>query len=70
MNFDFWIKEQAKAHSRELRKTDRELVRDRHKLEDEERRLVRKNIFHKHTVVFCFSRQMKFVRMRRLGIKK
>jgi len=34
------IPEQAKAHSRELRKTDRELVRDRHKLESEEQRLV------------------------------
>lgn len=37
----FLLLEQAKAHSRELRKTDRELVRDRHKLEAEEQRLVR-----------------------------
>ena len=35
-----WISEQAKAHSRELRKTDRELVRDRHKLDAEEQRIV------------------------------
>ncbi|CAF1063890.1 unnamed protein product [Rotaria sp. Silwood1] len=34
------IPEQAKAHSRELRKTDRELVRDRHRLETEEQRIV------------------------------
>jgi len=34
------IPEQAKAHSRELRKTDRELARDRHKLDAEEQRLV------------------------------
>ncbi|CAF0831537.1 unnamed protein product [Rotaria sordida] len=40
------IPEQAKAHSRELRKTDRELVRDRHRLEAEEQRIlneIRKN---------------------------
>jgi hypothetical protein len=40
--FDF--KEQAKAHSRELRKTDRELVRDRHKLDAEEQRIVKISI--------------------------
>lgn len=34
------IPEQAKAHSRELRKTDRELVRDRHKLDGEEQRII------------------------------
>ncbi|CAF0990226.1 unnamed protein product [Adineta ricciae] len=34
------IPEQTKAHNRELRKTDRELVRDRHKLEAEEQRIV------------------------------
>ena len=34
------IPEQAKAHSRDLRKTDRELVRDRHKLDAEEQRIV------------------------------
>jgi charged multivesicular body protein 2B len=34
------VPEQTKAHSRELRKTDRELGRDRHKLEAEEQRLV------------------------------
>ncbi|CAF3442767.1 unnamed protein product [Rotaria sp. Silwood1] len=34
------VTEQAKAHSRELRTTDRELVRDRRKLEAEEQRLV------------------------------
>ncbi|CAF4065118.1 unnamed protein product [Rotaria sp. Silwood2] len=33
------MKEQAKAHTRELRKTDRELVRDRHRLETEEQRI-------------------------------
>lgn len=36
------IEEQAKAHSRELKRTDRELGRDRHQLEAEEKRLVRK----------------------------
>ncbi len=35
------MKEQAKAHSRDLKRTDRELVRDRHKIEAEEQRLVR-----------------------------
>jgi hypothetical protein len=39
--FFCFIEEQAKAHSRELRKTDRELVRDRHKLEAEEQRIVK-----------------------------
>ncbi|CAF2491713.1 unnamed protein product [Rotaria sp. Silwood2] len=34
------VAEQAKAHSRELRTTDRDLVRDRHKLEIEEQRLL------------------------------
>ncbi|CAF3371135.1 unnamed protein product [Rotaria socialis] len=34
------VSDQAKAHSRELRKTDRELVRDRHRLEAEEQRIV------------------------------
>ncbi|CAF3804955.1 unnamed protein product, partial [Rotaria socialis] len=33
------VSDQAKAHSRELRKTDRELVRDRHRLEAEEQRI-------------------------------
>ncbi|CAF3323009.1 unnamed protein product [Rotaria socialis] len=34
------VSDQAKAHSRELRKTDRELVRDRHRLDAEEQRIV------------------------------
>ncbi|CAF0974412.1 unnamed protein product [Adineta ricciae] len=34
------VTEQTKAHNRELKQTDRELVRDRHKLEAEEQRLV------------------------------
>ncbi|UJR38091.1 hypothetical protein I4U23_030771 [Adineta vaga] len=34
------VPEQTKAHTRELKQTDRELVRDRHKLEAEEQRLV------------------------------
>lgn len=36
-----FVLDQMKAHNRELRKTDRDLVRDRHKLEAEEQRLVR-----------------------------
>ena len=39
------VAEQAKAHSRELRRTDRELVRDRHKIENEEQRLVSNEIY-------------------------
>jgi hypothetical protein len=39
------MKDQAKAHSRDLKRTDRELVRDRHRIEAEEQRLVRDNIF-------------------------
>jgi len=50
----WFISEQAKAHSRELRKTDRELVRDRHKLEAEEQRLVGENIFHKYIFILLF----------------
>ncbi len=42
--FVWCFKEQAKAHTRELRKTDRELVRDRHKLEAEEQRIVKIDI--------------------------
>ncbi len=46
------IKDQAKAHSRELKRTDRELGRDRHKIEAEEQRLVRDNIFTINTYWF------------------
>jgi hypothetical protein len=41
LKFLFSIKEQTKAHGRELKRTDRELVRDRHKIDAEEQRLVR-----------------------------
>jgi charged multivesicular body protein 2B len=34
------VVEQTKAHGRELKRTDRELVRDRHKIDAEEQRLV------------------------------
>jgi len=63
--------EQAKAHSRELRKTDRELVRDRHKLEAEEQRIV--NFYFNLNQIFIFDfifRLMKFEKMHRLEIKK
>ena len=39
--FNFLFIEQTKSSNRELKKTDRELVRDRQKLEIEEQRLVR-----------------------------
>lgn len=49
--------EQVKAHNRELRKTDRELVRDRHRLETEEQRIVRLESFQfKLYIEFLFSR--------------
>jgi hypothetical protein len=50
--FSFLI-EQAKAHSRELRKTDRELVRDRNKLEAEEQRIV--NFYFNLNEIFHFD---------------
>jgi len=52
--FLFSIKEQTKAHGRELKRTDRELVRDRHKIDAEEQRLVRENIFHKYIIISIF----------------
>lgn len=39
-NYKFVFKDRAKEQSRELRKTDRELGRDRHKLEAEEQKLI------------------------------
>ena len=62
--------EQAKAHSRELRKTDRELVRDRHKLEAEEQRIVKFYLYANKNVVIGIFRSMKFEKMQRREIKK
>ncbi len=63
--------EQAKAHSRELRKTDRELVRDRHKLEAEEQRIVNFYFNLNQILIFDFIfRLMKFEKMHRVEIKK
>lgn len=64
--------EQAKAHSRELRKTDRELVRDRHKLETEEQRIVKEKNFHmtEEDDVFELFRSTKYERMQQVAIKK
>ncbi len=70
MTFLFTIKEQTKAHSRELKKTDRELVRDRQKLDAEEQRLVRADISINTYFYFYFCRLMKFERMQRLAIKR
>lgn len=64
-----FVLDQMKAHNRELRQTDRELVRDRHKLEAEEQRLVRNEISSMEARGNLF-RSTKYERMHRVAIRK
>ena len=51
------IKEQTKAHNRELRRTDRDLVRDRHQLEHEEQRIVKLRFLFSYLFIYFFLKQ-------------
>lgn len=67
----FPVIEQVKTHNRELKQTDRELVRDRHKIDAEEQRLVRGNIFHRYILIsFSILRWRRLRKQLRQATKK
>ncbi len=64
------MKDQAKAHSRDLKRTDRELVRDRHKIEAEEQRLVSDYILHRYIFISLFLQLNEIRKTAATGNKK